>query len=301
MASVTKPIVYMAGMMLVERGMLNLTDPVTRYVPEFATYGKGKTLVGHLFTHTSGLPDMLPNNAELRKNHAPLQTFLDSSVRDTKPDFRAGTSFQYQSTGTAVVAEIVQRLSGKPIADVLRREIFEPLGLKSTALGSKGFDRERLIRVQVPDYQAGSDFGWNSRYWQELGAPWGGMFSTPEDMAVLLQTMLAGGSWQGVRLLSPLSVRMMTTNRLDDYPELPEGIRRTAPWGLGWQLNHPGTPESWSDLLGRHVFGLTGATGTLVWADPQTEGFCVILTTAIREKAPWRLVNLSNVIASAFV
>jgi CubicO group peptidase (beta-lactamase class C family) len=58
MASVTKPIVYLAGMMLVERGRLNLNDPVIRYVPEFARNGKEGVRVVHLFTHTSGLPDI---------------------------------------------------------------------------------------------------------------------------------------------------------------------------------------------------------------------------------------------------
>jgi CubicO group peptidase (beta-lactamase class C family) len=244
---------------------------------------------------------MLPDNAELRRRHAPLERFLQGAVRDTTLAFRPGTQLRYQSMGTAVVAEIVQRLSGQLIAEFLRREIFEPLGLRSTALGSRGLARERLVRVQEPDYLAGSDFGWNSVYWQELGAPWGGLFSTPEDFAVLCQLMLAGGAWAGVRLLSPAGVRAMTTNRLDDLPELPEGVRRTQPWGLGWRLNHPGTPESWGDLLGRHVFGHTGATGTTVWIDPHTEGFCVLLTSAERARAPWRLVHLSNAVAAAFL
>jgi CubicO group peptidase (beta-lactamase class C family) len=113
--------------------------------------------------------------------------------------------------------------------------------------------------------------------------------------------MLSRGAWAGVRLLSPAAVRMMTTNRLDDLPDLPEPVRRTQPWGLGWRLNHPGTRESWGDLLGRHVFGHTGATGTMVWMDPQNQGFCLLLTSALREKAPWRLVHLSNAVAAAFV
>ena len=92
-----------------------------------------------------------------------------------------------------------------------------------------------------------------------------------------------------------------TTNRLDDYPKLAEPLRRTQPWGLGWRLNHPGQPDSWSDLLDRSVFGHTGATGTTVWMDRRREGFAVLLTTAIRSKAPWRLVRLSNIIASSFV
>jgi CubicO group peptidase (beta-lactamase class C family) len=300
LASITKPIVYNAAMMLVERGQLNLTDPVIRYVPEFKANGKESTLVGHLFTHTSGLPDMLENNAELRKKHAPLQTFLDAAAKETKPLFKPGTKLSYQSMGTAVVAEIIQRLSERPIAEFLKKEIFDPLGLKSTALGSKGFDRDRLVRVQVPDYQE-PEFSWNSKYWQELGAPWGGMFSTPEDFAVICQLMLSGGAVNGVRLLAPATVRMMTTNRLDDYPDLPEPVRRTQPWGLGWRLNHPGTPGSWGDSLDRNVFGHTGATGTTVWMDPKVDGFCILLTNALREKAPWRLVHLSNAVAASFV
>jgi CubicO group peptidase (beta-lactamase class C family) len=204
--------------------------------------------------------------------------------------------------GTQVVAGIIEKLAGMPVAEFLRREIFEPLGLKSTGLGSEGFARERIVRVQVPDYQVGgTDFDWNSEYWQQFGAPWGGLFSTPDDFAVICQMLLNGGRWGRLQLVSPATVRMMTTNRLDDLPDLPEPIRRTQPWGLGWRMNHPGTPGSWSDLLGRHVFGHTGATGTMVWMDPQTQGFCILLTSALREKAPWRLVHLSNAVAAAFV
>ena len=94
---------------------------------------------------------------------------------------------------------------------------------------------------------------------------------------------------------------MMTSNRLDDFPDLPEPVRRTQPWGLGWRLNHPGTLDSWGDLLGRHVFGHTGSSGTMVWMDPQTQGFAIFLTNALRAKAPWRLVHLSNAVAGAFV
>ncbi len=301
LASITKPVTYLGAMLLVERGLLNLTDRVTRYLPEFTANSKSEVLVQHLFTHTSGLPDMLVNNAELRKQHAPLQKFHEGAVRDTTLAFKPGTNLSYSSMGTTVVAEIIQKLSGLPIAAFLKREIFDPLGLRSTSLGSADFPRERLVRVQIQDYQVGTNFDWNSVYWQKLGAPWGGLYSTPEDFAILCQLLLAGGTWNGVRLLAPATVRQMTTNRLDDFPDLPEPLRRTQPWGLGWRLNHPGTPGSWGDLLGRHVFGHTGATGTLAWMDPQTQGFCLLWTSALRERAPWRLVHLSNAVAAAFV
>ena len=299
LASITKPVVYLGALMLVERGLLNLSDPVTRYLPDFAAHHKEATLVQHLFTHTSGLPDMLPRDKELRAEKAPLEKFIAGAIRDTVPLFQAGTNWSYQSMGTLVVAELIQQLSGQRIHDFLYHEIIEPLGLKSTRLGSKGLDEQRLVRVQTPAWQ-GEDFGWNSRYWREFGAPWGSMFSTPEDFAVICQLMLSGGTYQGVRLLSPNTVEQMTTNRLNDYAELPEQIRRTQPWGLGWKLNPPGTSGSLCDLLGRQAFGHTGSTGNLLWMDPATNGFCILLTTAERARAPWRLVHLSNAVAGAF-
>jgi CubicO group peptidase (beta-lactamase class C family) len=299
MASVTKPVIYLGAMLLVERGQLNLSDRVTRYVPEFTGKGKDAAQVLHLFTHTSGLPDELPSNSELRRQHAPLKKLIEESI-NAELLFEPGTRFSYSSSGTLVVAEIVQRLSGLSIRDFVRREILEPLGLKSTGLGSQGFARERLVRTTMPEYQTPA-FGWNSPYWQELGSPAGGLFSTAEDYAVLCALMLGGGKWGDVRLLSPAAVRMMTSNRLNDLPSLPEPVRRTQPWGLGWRLNHLGMPDSWGDLLGRHVFGHTGSAGNLVWMDPHTQGFCILLSNYLRARAPWRLVHLSNAVAAAFV
>jgi CubicO group peptidase (beta-lactamase class C family) len=117
---------------------------------------------------------------------------------------------------------------------------------------------------------------------------------------VICQMLLDGGSHGGVRLLSPATVEMMTTNRLNDYPDLPEPIRRTRPWGLGWSLNNVGQSDTWGDLLSSRVFGHTGSTGTMCWMDPDRRGFALIFTTAIRSRAPWRLVRLSNAISAAF-
>lgn len=300
LASISKPLTYLGAMILVERGLLNLSDKVTRYIPEFAAHHKEETLVQHLFTHTSGMPDMIPENAAFRKKHAPLKAFIKEAI-NAKPLFAPGTNLSYQSMGTLTVAEIIQRISGLSIRDYLKKEIFDPLEMKSTALGSRGVKRERLVRVEIPEYQIGSNFGWNSKYWQEFGAPWGGVFSAPEDFAKVCQMLLNGGKLGNVRLLSDASVLAMTTNRLNDQPELPEPIRRAQPWGLGFRMNHPGTSGSWGDLLGPRTFGHTGATGTMCWIDPDREGFCLLFTSAIRSRAPWRLVNLSNIVASAFV
>jgi len=300
LASISKPVTCLGAMRLVEQGLLNLSDPVARYIPEFAANHKEDILVEQLFTHTSGMPDMLPDNAELRKQHAPLKRFIEGALAAV-PLFPAGTDLKYQSMGTLTVAELVQRISGRPIREFLQREVFEPLGMESSALGSRGLERRRLVRVQIPDYQRDSDFGWNSRYWQELGAPWGGLFASPEDLGLICQLMLGGGQLGGVRLLSPGTVASMHTNRLATMPGIPDPVRRARPWGLGWRLNHRGTAGSWGDALSPRVFGHTGATGTMCWIDPDRDGFCLLLTSAIRSRAPWRLVHLSNAVSAAFI
>jgi CubicO group peptidase (beta-lactamase class C family) len=127
-----------------------------------------------------------------------------------------------------------------------------------------------------------------------------GLSSTAADYALFGQMLVNGGELDGVRLLAPQTVEALTTNRLHDLPDLPEPLRRTRPWGLGWQLNHRGASASWGDVLGPNVYGHTGATGTLCWIDPDREGFCLLFTTGLRAKAPWRLVHLSNAVAAAF-
>ena len=110
-ASITKPIVASAALMLVERGLLTLSDKVTDYIPEFGRNGKNAVSIRHLLTHTSGLPDMLPDNVALRKSHAPLSAFVEGTC-EVELDFHAGRGVRYQSMGFAILGEIIQRVSG---------------------------------------------------------------------------------------------------------------------------------------------------------------------------------------------
>ncbi|HVX13016.1 MAG TPA: serine hydrolase domain-containing protein [Pirellulales bacterium] len=301
LASLTKPVTYLAAMLLVERGLLTLADPVTRYIPEFAAHHKEATRVFHLFTHTSGLPDMLPNNLELRRQHAELPRFVAATARDAIPLFRPGTQVSYQSMGTLMVAEIIQRITHTTLAEFCRREIFGPLGMTSTSLGSGDLDADRLVRVQIQTEHAGTDFHWNSDYWRRLGSPWGGLFSTPDDYAVLCALMLDGGRAADRQLLSRATVERMTTNRLDDLPELTEAARRTQPWGLGWRINRPSSPDGFSDLASPRAFGHWGATGTMCWIDPEREAFCLVFTSGELARNQRRLVCISNAVAAALI
>src|SRR5204863_7111797 len=81
LASITKPVTACALMLLVERGEVSLSDPVSRYLPEFSGEERNKVLVRDLLTHTSGLPDMLPENTSLRRAHAPLSEFVERTYK----------------------------------------------------------------------------------------------------------------------------------------------------------------------------------------------------------------------------
>ncbi len=293
-ASITKPVTASAVLLLAERGQLSLQDRVADFVPEFARNGKQETRLIHLLTHTSGLPDMVPDNLGLRRAHRPLSAWVEHTCR-LAPAFRPGTAVNYQSMGFAILAEVVHQVSGQLLPEFLRRELFTPLGMEDTSLGWDPARRERIAAVRVPPEQEGADWGWNSPYWLGLGVPWGGLITSPGDLARFCLLLLGGAP----RVLSPATVRAMTSNQLATLPEVPEVERRCRPWGLGWRLNWPGEPASFGDLLGPRTFGHWGATGTLCWIDPDARAFCVLLTTQPLENDGRRLARVSNAVAAA--
>lgn len=299
-ASITKPVTVTAALMLVERGELALEDRVSRYVPAFAAQGKDEVLVRHLMTHTSGLPDMLPDNESLRRAHQPLAAFVEGTCRSNLL-FPPGTRVSYQSMGTLMLAEIVRQISGRPLRDFLRTEIFDPLGMADTSLGWQPAKQGRIAQVRQSRAALREDWTWNSPYWLGLGAPWGGMITSPGDFARFCQMMLNGGELDGVRLLAPATVRAMTTNQLAGMPRIPEEERRCRPWGLGWRLNWPGHSANFGDLLGPRTYGHWGATGTVCWLDPDAEAFCILFTTEPQEPEGRFLARLSNILAAAIV
>jgi len=299
-ASPTKPIVVGAAMLLVERGQIALEDTVARYVPRFAANGKDGVQIRHLMTHTSGLPDMVPNNDRLRAGHRPVSAFIDE-VCQLKLSFPPGTRVQYQSMGIAMLAEIVHQVSGVSIAEFLRREVFQPLGMQDTSLGWQPDRKGRIASIRISAEQAKTDWNWNTPYWLGFGAPWGGLITSPADFAQYCLMMLGEGRVGKVRVFSPATVRAMTTNQLATMPQVPEEERRCRPWGLGWRLNWPGHSANFGDLLGPRTYGHWGATGTLCWLDPESQAFCILFTTQPQEPEGRFLARASNVVAAALL
>lgn len=295
-ASLTKPIVASAAALLVERGQLLLNDPVSAFLPELEGEDRRKMRVYHLLTHTSGLPDMLPENVALRQRHAPLSEFVKGSCT-TPLLFAPGTNCRYQSMGIALLGEIVARISGMPLNEFLRREFFLPLGMNHSALGVEGLPRERIARVVLHEDEERNDWNWNSSYWRELGAPWGGMHSTVGDYAIFLQMLLNGGVYGGRQILGRMTVETMLSDHVALMPNIPADVKLEQAWGLGWRLNRPRGAFQFPELASTRTFGHAGATGTAAWADPETELLCVLFTNQPRSERMLKLI--SNAVAGA--
>ena len=307
-ASITKPIVALAALQLVERGELALDDRVERYIPHFGKQGKHGITIRHLLTHTSGLPDMLPNNLELRGEQAPLSAFVEGACRLT-PEFPAGRSVQYQSLGFAVLGEIIQRVSGLTCGAWLKQHLFDPLGMADTALGAPDswFDGPkprvgRIAELRLPPEQIDAQhWNWNSRYWRQLGAPWGGLLTTPTDLGRLAAFLLGWSPQTETQVLSRLSIAAATRNQLEAMREVPADDRRCRPWGLGWRLNWPAHSANFGDLLGPGTYGHWGATGTVMWLDPNQDACCILLTIRPQEPGGEFLARISNIVAASLL
>ena len=307
-ASITKPIVAMAALRLIERGQVSLADRIVDFIPSFGREGKYGIEVRHLLTHTSGLPDMLSDNLELRQSHATLARFVERTCEEPLA-FPPGRGVQYQSMGFAILGEIIALITGKTCAQYLRDEFFQPLGMIDTSLGAPDEwfvgPTPRTARIPdavVPDaHVSGTDWNWNSRYWRQLGAPWGGLLTSARDLATYAQFMLRmGTTHDGKRLLSPAAIDAATRNQLEYMRDVPDEERRCRPWGLGWRLNWPAHSANFGDLLGPRTYGHWGATGTVLWIDPDAGVFTLILTTLPQEPSGKYLARLSNAVAAAW-
>jgi CubicO group peptidase (beta-lactamase class C family) len=249
LASITKPMTCTAAMILSDRKELSIEDPVQKYLPEFKGGGRDRMLVRHLLTHSSGLPDMLPENEDLRKRHAPLKDFVAGTFR-TPLLFTPGTQVKYQSMGILLASEIIERITKRPLPDFLREQVYAPLGMRATSLGLGGRRIADTMLCQVPD---NTDWNWNSPYWRNLGAPWGGAHSNVGDVTRLLQYF----GKPDKRVVKPDTAKAMVTN---------QNAGLNQPYGIGWALPGP-------------RFGHGGSTGTLCWFDPQKNLSFVLLTT----------------------
>ena len=269
LGSISKPIAMTAFMTLHAKGLFRLDDPVSKYIPEFRNDNRESVLIRHLLTHTSGLPDQVAENATLRKNHAELSDFVKATLT-TPLHFQPGTQYEYSSMGIMLASEIGQRISGVEFKAFVRQSVFEPLGMKHSAFGREPLQRDRIVPSQVefgaPEAGGGSpdavSWNWNSDYWRDLGAPWGGAHASASDVGKFLEAFLKPNGIPFSADIARLMVRNQNASGLES---------RGLGFDVGMELNCPGCSGA--------TFGHTGSTGTIAWADPVRNRVCVILTS----------------------
>ena len=292
-ASLTKPMVASACLLLAARGQLTLADRVVHWLPEFSGGVRRPITIRHLLTHTSGLPEVWPDNIALREEHAPLSRFVVSGCH-IEPVFRVGVKAEYSSVGYSLLGAVLERVDGRPLPQLMHEELFRPLGMTQTSLGlPEGDAGDDIVEIRLPEEQQNSNWGWNSRYWQQLGAPWGGVISTAEDVARFLQSF---AGWTDDGLFSESLRQAAWTNQLPEMGVESSSSHRRG-WGLGWRLNWPGHAASLCELLPADTVGHYGATGSVMWVSENR--YAVALTSEPALTRPRTLQRISNVIASA--
>lgn len=304
LASITKPVATATSIMiLVEQGRIGLWDKVIDSVPEFAPYvnENGKpgedARIWHLLTHTSGLPPYT-NAKEIEAiygNPCPTDSLVKHIAHLKKSD-PPGKAFHYSCLGFITLAYIIDRITGQTVAEFSEQHIFKPLKMNHTFYNPPDQFLPLCVPTEVIDGQPLLGVVHDPLARLQAGISGNaGLFSTVDDLAIFARMMLNKGEFNGIRILSPLTVERMT----EVYPEVLFSGR-----GLGWDLDSDYSTNG-GDLFGHHAFGHTGYTGTSIWIDPETETFVIFLTNRVHPDDKGSIISLrsrvANVVASSIL
>lgn len=266
LASLTKLFTAVVAVWCVERGTLDLDRQVAAYAPEFTAAGAHRITVRQLLTHTSGLRPELP------LYDCPGPAARLAMLRSEEPRCPPGTGRRYSDLNLLILQGVLERITGRPLDALVGEVITGPLGMRDTCFRpppalhgrvAATEDQRRpwakldrgMLRGRVHDENA-----------HALGGVAGhaGLFATAGDLARLCRALLAGGAYQGVRVLRPASVDLLLT----------------AP-GLGFEVDQP-----WfmGELAGRGAAGHTGFTGTSLVIDRATDSYLVLLANTVHPR-----------------
>jgi uncharacterized protein YbbC (DUF1343 family)/CubicO group peptidase (beta-lactamase class C family) len=304
LASLTKIVATATSIMiLVERGKIRLSDPLSNYIPEIRGEGKERITLELLLTHRSGYaPDF-----DLKDRWTGYGEAMKRLAREPLRN-PPGAKFVYSDINYIALGEVVHRVSGLTLDQFARRNIFEPLGMRNTGFRPSAKLRPRIAPTErrrgqlsyLGDKPNGSEVDDGDRWLRgevhdptsyRMGGVAGhaGLFSTADDLAIYCQMILNDGEYKGVRILSPLTIEEMTRPRL-----VSEGG-----WtrGLGWDINTSFSTNR-GDLFPLGSFGHTGFTGTSIWIDPASKMFVVFLSNRVHPDGKGDVASLRGRVAS---
>jgi CubicO group peptidase (beta-lactamase class C family) len=320
LASMTKPVTAVSILMLLEEGKLVLSDPVSKFVPEYKNpkvavwnlpsdpAGAGLRLVPaareitiqDLLTHTSGLANGFegPAGEYVRRANLPSGGSLDERVKRAAAlplNFQPGTQWEYSpSTGFDTLGRIVEIVSGMSLEQFFKTRVFEPLGMKDTFFTVPA-NRMADVAVAYTKGESGLTRPQPPAARAETGGPYfsgaGGLTGSAADYLAFSQMLLNGGQLNGVRLLGRKTVELMTsdaTGPLDLRNYAGDQVLKGYGFGLGVRVRRTTGENGWMGSVGD--YGWAGALGTYFWIDPKEQliGIVMIQTrnTRLRMEYP---------------
>jgi CubicO group peptidase (beta-lactamase class C family) len=313
-ASMTKPITSVAFMQLVEQGKVALTDPVAKYIPEFAKLGvfvagggnvpfvtrppASPMRVVDVLRHTTGFTYSFQErsnvDAAYRKtdveswNKNTSQGFIDT-LAQIPLEFDPGSQWNY-SVSTDVLGILIERISGHSLADYFAEQIFAPLGMNDTFFTVPADKAGRLPQCFAFDAQtkmklfdeAGSESLWTKGWSFNSGG--GGLASTVADYHLFCRMLLNGGALDGMQIISPKTLELMTANHLpggQDLTQMSKSLFSEAEMaGIGFGLGFATTIDSAATLVpcstGDFYWG--GMYSTAFFVDPVEDIIMIFMT-----------------------
>ena len=295
LASVSKSVsTAISAMILVERGLLRLSDPVSFYIPGFqpwedtTSHQKTSIRIIHLLTHSSGLP-AYASVAELQKQYAtPNPDGMIQHIAGVQRLSPPGTQFRYSCLNFISLQRVIENISGKSLQTFAQENIFKPLGMKHTDYNPTGETLALAAPTENNQAPAGTVHDPLAQVMNGGISGNAGVFSNAEDLAILSAMLLNNGELNGIRILSPLTVKTMRT-----IPDGYQDFGRT----LGWDLSSAYSSNR-GDLFGAEIYGHTGFTGTSLVIDPETQTAIILLTNSVHLETG-NVIRLRSVVANA--
>lgn len=316
--SMTKPLVSVAVMMLMERGQLLLSDPVGRFIPAFAgvqlaVEHEGQLslrapaqppTVHDLLRHTAGLSYEFLGTSHVQRAYVQARVGSRERTNAELCDTLAGIPLMFEpgrmweySRATDVLGRIVEVVSGRTLGDFLKDEILDPLGMVDTAFHVPAAQQHRIAEPFAHDPDGGVPYKvFDPRVVPTLELGGGGLMSTAMDYARFLQMMLNRGELGGVRLLSPTTVDYMTSDHLGGIPANGTLLPPGHGFGLGFAVRTHAGVAPVPGSVGLYYWG--GIAGTTFFVDPAEELFAILMIQAPNQRDDFRPLFRDLVYAS---
>ena len=267
MASLTKVVATTtAAMILEEEGLLDIEQPVAKYLPEFDAPDKAGITVRHLLVHRGGLEAFAALYRDYRGRDQYLQQINARPVRSAP-----GTETVYSDWDMILLQLVIERITGQTLDQLLASRVFGPLGMTSTMFNPDSSIRGRTAPTEVDSFRGGLVWGavHDENAWAMGGVSGhAGLFSTAPDAAIFAQMLLNGGEYNGVKILKPQTIARWTTRQ-----------GKESSRALGWDT--PSDQSSSGRFFSARSFGHTGFTGTSMWVDPEKSLFVILLTNRV--------------------